>query len=154
MRQLSEASYFNIGSDWSFSFTLVYGTPKTRSMMWTNPLVAAMFGSITVALTPPPSTVNVTLWPFLITLKYSFLRSAAVCTWNRCASDTTQLKGPNTTLGKHNVLALKLWSTLYFKCMMLRNWFYIYQCFLVLRFLKMVRIKTKTFCILRKYATS
>jgi hypothetical protein len=41
-----------------------------------------MFGSITVALTPPPSTVRVMLWPCLITLKYSFLRSAAVCTWN------------------------------------------------------------------------
>lgn len=56
-------TYLSIGSVASFRPTVVKGTPKTLSMMWTIPLVAAISGCITVALTPPPSTVRVLLYP-------------------------------------------------------------------------------------------
>lgn len=52
------STYFNIGSVFNFSKTDVYGMPRTWSMMWTKPLVAAMSDWIIVALTPPPSTVT------------------------------------------------------------------------------------------------
>jgi len=48
-----------IGSEASFSATVMEGTPRTRSMMWTTPLLAPISGWIRVALTPFPSTVIV-----------------------------------------------------------------------------------------------
>ena len=75
-------TYLSIGSVLSLSRTVVYGTPRTLSMMWISPLVAAIFAVTTVAFTPPPSTV--TIWFPLgswSTLKYSFFLSAAVGTY-------------------------------------------------------------------------
>lgn len=55
------STYFNIGSVCNFSRTDVYGMPRTWSMMWTKPFVAAMSDWTIVAFTPPPSTVIVLL---------------------------------------------------------------------------------------------
>ena len=147
---VSQTSYFNIGSDWSFSFTVVNGTPRTRSMMWTNPLIAAIFGSTTVALTPPPSTVNVMLLPLLITLKYRFLCSAAVFTWNSWSQQrhSAQWAKHNTQHAIHYYMKTGELCQLFQECFtyrMLLNFTLSSSLFLFLIPLTMAKTKSRTF---------
>lgn len=104
---LINITHLSMGSVFSFSNTVVYGTPRTLSIMCTKPLVAAIFGCVTVALTPPPSTVRVWLCPCWSTLKYKYLRSKAVGAWYIYKSFTRQNHKPEhliTPLFKRSVL--------------------------------------------------
>lgn len=73
--------YLIIGSVSSLPSIVVYGTPSTRSIMCTNPLVWATSACSTVALTPPPSTVTTVSDPSPLTLKYRNVRLFTVGTW-------------------------------------------------------------------------
>lgn len=73
--------YLIMGSVSSLPSIVVYGTPRTRSIMCTNPLVWATSACSTVALTPPPSTVTTASAPSPLTLKYRKVRLFIVGTW-------------------------------------------------------------------------
>lgn len=96
-------TYLSIGSVASFSLIVAYGTPSTWSIICTNPLVTAISGCSSVALTPAPSTVTVWLLSSLvITLKYKKRRPARVGTWkiyNKSSNDSIK---PNENTQNQN----------------------------------------------------